>query len=276
LNCLDAATGKFCWSRDLTADAGATPPLWGYSSSPLVVDDLVIAFAGGKNNKGLLAYRCESGEPAWSADAGTDSYSSPQRTTLGGRPQCLMLSDRGLFAFDPATGSSLWQHGLAMPGAPRTAQAHLVGNSQLVTASLEGTGVAMIKVRLDGSDWKTDLVWATTETKPEFPDLVVHQGYLYGFDVSTFCCIDATSGERCWREGRYGRGQVVLLADQSLLLVISEKGEAVLLAANSEQREELGRFQAVKGKTWNHPVIAHGRLYVRNAEEMACYELETK
>jgi outer membrane protein assembly factor BamB len=276
LNCLDAKTDTRYWSQDVTADAGAKPPMWGYSSSPLVVGDLVIAFAGGKNQKGLLAYRCESGKLAWTADTGTDSYSSPQRITLDGKPQCLILTDAGLFAVEPATGSVLWQYGLAMPGAPRTAQPNLVGDGQLAAGSLEGPGVAMIHVGRDGSTWKTESVWATAQIKPEFPDFVVHQGHIYGFDVATFCCIDAASGERCWRDGRYGRGQVLLLADQGLLLVISEKGEAVLLAANPRQREERGKFQAVKGKTWNHPVIAHGRLYVRNAEWMACYELTAK
>src|SRR5262249_59227112 len=105
---------------------------------------------------------------------------------------------------------------------------------------------------------------------------VVHQGHAYGFDMRTFCCIELESGERRWRGGEYGRGQVVLLADQPALLVLTEKGEAVLLAANPERREELGRFQALKGKTWNHPVIAHGKLFVRNAEEMACYDLGGK
>ena len=101
----------------------------------------------------------------------------------------------------------------------------------------------------------------------------MHQGHAYGFDVSTFCCIDLATGKRCWKAGRYGRGQVILLADQGLLLVLSETGEAVLLAANPQRHEELGRFRALHGKTWNHPVVVRGRLYARNAEEMACYEL---
>jgi hypothetical protein len=109
--------------------------------------------------------------------------------------------------------------------------------------------------------------------KPEFPDFVVHGGCAYGFDGATLCCLDLASGTRRWKQGRYGRGQVMLLQQQSLLLVISEKGEAILLAADPERHRELGRFRALDGKTWNHPVIAHGRLYVRNAEEMACYEL---
>ena len=109
--------------------------------------------------------------------------------------------------------------------------------------------------------------------KPEFPDFVVHDGHIYGFDGAIFCCLDLATGKRCWKEGRYGRGVVMLLANQSLLLVISESGEAVLLAANPERHQELGRFRALEGKTWNHPVIVRGRFYVRNAEEMACYEV---
>jgi outer membrane protein assembly factor BamB len=276
LNCLDAATGRCHWSRNIAAEADARPPQWGYSSSPLVVDGLVIAFAGGRDGEGLRAYRCGSGKLAWTADTGTDSYSSPQLTTLAGKPQCLMLTDRGLFAVDPATGRVLWQNGLAMPGAPRTAQPHRVGDAQLAVATLDGPGVAMIRVGRVGSAWKVDPVWETTRMRPEFPDVVVHQGHIYGFNLATFCCIDAASGKRCWQEGRYGRGQVVLLADQALLLVISEMGEAILLRADPRQSEELGRFQALDGKTWNHPVVAHGRLYVRNAEEMACYDLAAK
>jgi outer membrane protein assembly factor BamB len=98
-------------------------------------------------------------------------------------------------------------------------------------------------------------------------------GAIYGFDGSIFCCVDAATGDRRWKGGRYGHGQVLLLADQKLLLVLTESGEAVLLAANPNKLEELGKFQALSGKTWNHPVVAHGRLYVRNDQEMACYEL---
>jgi outer membrane protein assembly factor BamB len=274
LNCLDAATGKCQWSRDITADAGSKPPMWGFSGSPLVVDSLVIAFAGGDGDSNLLAYRVYSGELAWTAPAGPGSYSSPRLATLAGQRQCLMLSEYGLTSVDPATGAVLWKCGLSMPGAPRVLQPQVIGESQLVVGTLQGPGVARISVSRDGNAWKVDdPLWNSTQMKPEFPDFVVHEGHAYGFDVSMFCCLDLATGKRCWKEGRYGRGQVVLLADSSLLLVQSESGEVVLLAANPERHEERGRFQALKGKTWNHPVVAHGQLYVRNAEEMACYEL---
>jgi outer membrane protein assembly factor BamB len=272
VNCLDAATGQLWWTHDVRAEADAKIPMWGYSSSPLVVDSKVIVFAGGEAS--LRAYGKESGELAWTAEAGPASYSSPQLVTLAGQPQILMLSETGLSSFDPANGAKLWQHGLSMPGAPRTLQPHLLGSDQLVVGTLEGNGVALIQVSHDEGAWKIQERWQSTQLKPEFPDFVVHDGHAYGFDVSIFECLDLATGKRTWKEGRYGRGQVVLLADQNLLVVTTElTGEVILLTANPRQHEELGRFQAIKGKNWNHPVIARGRLYVRNAQEMACYDL---
>jgi outer membrane protein assembly factor BamB len=276
LNCLDAATGRPHWMRRITADSGAKAPMWGFSGSPLVVDGLVIVFAGGAGDKDLLAYRAENGELAWSAPAGLSSYSSPQLTTIAGKSQCVILSDHGLTAVDPATGAKLWHTGAAWEGAPRVVQPHAVGPTRLLVGAVEGAGVQLIEVAQDGPNWKTTPVWSSKDLRPEFPDFVVHQGHAYGFDLGVFCCIDLATGKGCWRTGRYGRGQVMLLPDQALLLVISEEGQAILLAANPQRHKELGRFQALDSKTWSHPVIAHGRLYVRNAEEMACYALDAR
>jgi hypothetical protein len=110
--------------------------------------------------------------------------------------------------------------------------------------------------------------------KPSFNDFVIHDGAVYGFDDRIFTCLDLETGKRRWKEGRYGSGQVLLLGDQPLLLVVTDDGEVVLVAANSDEHHELARFQAVEGKTWNHPVIAHGRMYIRNAKEIACFELQ--
>ena len=106
-----------------------------------------------------------------------------------------------------------------------------------------------------------------------FNDFVSRDGFGYGFDDAVFTCIDLSTGKRQWKKGRYGYGQVLLLGDQGLLIVLSEKGEAVLLEANPKRHVELGRFQALNGKTWNHPVVVGNKLLVRNSEEMACYEL---
>jgi hypothetical protein len=110
--------------------------------------------------------------------------------------------------------------------------------------------------------------------RPGYNDFVISDGCAYGFDGSIFCCTDVETGKRRWKGGRYGHGQVLLLADQCLLLVTSETGEAVLLEATPEAHRELGRFQAIEGKTWNHPTIAHGCLFIRNDEQIACYRLQ--
>jgi hypothetical protein len=109
--------------------------------------------------------------------------------------------------------------------------------------------------------------------KPSFNDSVVHHGYMFGFDGSILACIDVKDGTRKWKGGRYGQGQLVLLRDQDLLLVISEEGELALVKATPDQFTELARFPAIEGKTWNHPVLVGDRLLVRNGNEMVAFRL---
>jgi hypothetical protein len=129
---------------------------------------------------------------------------------------------------DPVTGTVLWQFGWIQAGAPRAVQAHVLGSSRVVAGTLSGPGVGLVDVTQEGDRWTVAEVWATTQMKPEFPDFVVHQGHAYGFDDALFCCLDLAFGKRRWKDGRYRRGQVMLLPEQSLLLVISEQGEVLL------------------------------------------------
>ncbi len=273
LNCLDAETGKTLWRRDIKSDSGARTPSWGFSSSPLVAGDLVVVYAGGDAGKSLVAYRINSGELVWTTPAGASSYSSPQLTTIEGVAQCLMLHDSGLTSVDILTGKKLWETGLIMKGAPRCGQPRLIDGNKLLVATLGGLGSSLIEVSKNADVWTVANKWDSKDLKPEFPDFVVHQGYAYGFDIGLFCCINLADGKRSWKEGRYGRGEVMLLADQGLLLITSETGELVLLAADPAANKEYGRFQALVGKTWNHPIVRGNQVYLKNAQEIACYTL---
>lgn len=273
LNCLEAATGRLIWQRDVKQASGAKVPMWAFSSSPLVDGDLVIVYAGGEAGKALLAYRASSGELAWSGAAGASSYSSPQKTCLDGVPQCLMLHDGGLTSFDINTGAKLWETGIAMKGAPRCGQPRLIGGNQLLVGTLGGLGCSLVEISTNNNGWTAATKWDSKDLKPEFPDFVVRDGYAYGFDIGVFCCLNLADGKRTWKEGRYGRGEVMLLRDQSLLLISSETGELVLLAADPAAHHEISRFQALTGKTWNHPVVRGNQVYFRNAQEMACYQI---
>ena len=272
LNCLDAATGKLAWTRNVAAETGAPLPMWGFSSSPLVAEDLVIVFAGGKDDQGLMAYRCGTGEPAWTAPTGPMSYSTAQLVTLAGQPQVLLLSDTGMIAVELASGKQLWQFDASANGVWRVVQPRQMNDAQVLVGS-EDLGLRLLDVAHEGDTWKASERWTSLAMRPAYNDYVVLDNVAYGFDKGIFCAIDLDSGKRLWKAGRYGFGQVLLLTEQKLLVVLTERGEVVLVSANPKKHEELGRFQAIEGKTWNHPVVVRGRLYVRNDTEMAAFDL---
>jgi len=273
LLCLDAAGGNKIWSRDVLADTNAKMPDWGVCSSPLVTHGLVVVYGAGQGGKGLIAYRCESGDVAWTVNAGMYSYSSAQLATIGGQEQVLFISDAGVVSVEPASGKVLWKYDA--PGQPpRSLQPLMVGEGKiLVQLGLE-SAADLIDVAKNGDAWSATKIWTTKNLKSPFNDFVLHEGYIYGFDNTIFACVDAKTGEKKWRKGRYGTGQVLLIADQGVLLVLSDKGKVALVAAKPDDFQELGAFEGIEGKTWNHPVIAQGRLYVRNSQEIACYEVK--
>jgi outer membrane protein assembly factor BamB len=273
LDCLDAATGVVRWSRDILADSGRSkPPEWGFASSPLAVQNVVTVFAGGPGGKGVLGYHATTGELAWSAGDGRESYCSPQLVHFGDVAQVVIATDQGLTAFEPAGGKVLWQHDWPAERAFRVAQPTPVGDFDLLVGT-PMLGARRVHVTRAGDSWGAQQVWQTKAIKPYYNDLVVHKGHLYGFDGSFLTCVSLEDGQGRWRARGYGNGQVLLLADQSLLLILSEKGEVAIVEAIPECHQELARFQAIEGKTWNHPVVAHGKLFVRNGEEAACYQL---
>jgi len=275
LNCLDAPTGNVVWSSNIVKDSDAKVPIWGFSASPLVTQGVVTVFAGGPNNKSVLGYDAASGKLAWSAGDGQLSYSSPQPARLHETDQLIISTEKGLTAFNPTNGAIFWEHPWKLEGGmARIVQPALVDDSGILVGTGFNNGTRKVEVHKEGDDWKVKEDWTTKAISPYFNDFVTHKGYLYGFDGKFFTCVDLEKGKSKWRERGYDNGQVLLLADQDLLLVLSESGEAALVDASPEGHRERCRFQAIDGKTWNHPVIAHDMLFVRNGAEAACYQLK--
>ena len=130
-----------------------------------------------------------------------------------------------------------------------------------------------VSVTHEGSQWTAKERWTSSALKAYFNDFVVHEGHAFGFDGSILACIDLEDGARKWKGGRYGHGQLILLPDQDLLVVLSEGGELALVSAAPDKFTELARVSVLEGKTWNHPVLVGDVLLVRNGEQMAAFRL---
>lgn len=279
LNCLDAATGAVIWTHDVKTDSGGTTPMWGFSASPLISGNLAIIFAGAEGKgekKNLLAYNLEKGELAWSVPDGESSYTSPQPAVLQFVPQVLSFTGKGLISVDPANGKTLWEFTHDSKHMWRAIQPHPLDGNKVMLSSESDFGTLLLDVTHTNNAWTATERWRTRNLKASYNDYAIFDGYVYGFDGGIFCCIDAKTGDRIWKGGHYEHGQMLLLADQALILVLTERGEVVLLAATPEKPTEYGMFEAIESKTWNHPVLVRGRLFVRNAAEIACYLLPEK
>jgi hypothetical protein len=235
------------------------------------VGDLVIVATAGK----LAAYDVATGDRRWLGPTGGGGYSSPHLATLDGVAQILLINGAGITSVVPADGTPLWQHqwpgdGIVQPAVTADGDV-LLGSGSGIGGVAAGT--RRIAIGHGPGGWAVTERWTSIGLKPYFNDFVVHQNHAFGFDGSLLACINLEKGARKWKDGRYGNGQLVLLPDQNLLLVLSEKGELALVGAAPDQFKELARFPAIEGKTWNHPVLFGDVLLVRNSEHMAAFRL---
>ncbi len=273
LFCLNPLNGEVIWQRDIQVDGDCKPPQWGFAASPLIQKGIVIVHAGGAEKNGVLAYDAKTGEPRWTAASGNHSYCSAQRGSFDGVEGILMSTNLGLQFLNADDGSTIWNHEWSVENY-RAIQPLVKGNTIYLGTSL-GVGTRKITIKHDAETWKIDQSWTSLDMKPDFNDFVEYQNHIYGFDGNIFACVDCETGKRQWKKGRYGNGQVVLLSDAGQLLIVTEFGDIVLVKADPHKLIELGRVPAIEGKTWNHPVLVGDRLYLRNGEEAACFQLAT-
>ena len=269
LNALDLASGRTLWAHDVVRETGATLPEWGKSASPLLAEGRVVVPAGGPGHA-LVAFDAASGEAAWSAGDGGASYSSATLLTLAGRRQIVVLNARSLSGHDPATGAPLWEHPFPS-GQPNVAMPVPLGPDRLLASVGYGVGSKAYRIAASGDALTATLEWESPRLKSKFANLIVAGGFVYGLDDGVLTCIDPATGERRWKSGRHGHGQLLLVG--GLLLVQTEDGELVLVDPAPDAYRELTRFAALDGKTWNPPALAGALLVVRNDREAAAYEL---
>ena len=135
-------------------------------------------------------------------------------------------------------------------------------------------GTRALRIKKNNGQYAAEELWTSRLLNPDFVDLVSYKGFAYGNAGGLLACVDLKTGERKWKGGRYGKGQILLLENSGLLLVLSEQGQVVLVAADPTEHREIASFQALEGKTWNHPVLVNDRLYVRNSQEAAAFKIQ--
>ncbi|MCS6851888.1 MAG: PQQ-like beta-propeller repeat protein [Gemmataceae bacterium] len=281
LTCLEAATGQLRWETDILQDSENLR--WGMTASPLVYDEVVVVNPGRQpptaSAAALLALNRKTGAAVWKSGQHRAGYSSPMLVTLAGRRQVLLFDGEGVAGYDAADGTELWRYPWLTQEFINVAQPIVLPGDRLFISSGYGVGCNLLQVRQHDGKWEVSPLWGNGSNlralRCKFTSPVHYQGHIYGLDENggLLTCLDAQTGQLRWKEGRYGHGQVLLT--QGLLLICSEKGQLALVEATPEGHRELGRFQALtpNPKNWNQHALANGRVYVRNHEEMACYDL---
>ena len=274
LRCLDASNGNVIWGKNILSDNQASNLPWAMAASPLVVDDKVIVLPGGTSGKSVVAYNKNTGAPVWKVLDDEQAYVSPMLVELAGRRQIMVVSSSRVVGLAPENGALLWSYPWDTSNGINVSQPIPVDRNRFFISSGYGKGAALVELKGSGNSFTASTIWENTNMKNKFNSSVLHNGFVYGLDEGILVCLDVNTGERKWKDGRYGYGQVILAGDH--LIVSSDKGDVALVKATPAQYTEVARFTAVQGQTWNYPAIAGGRLLVRNSNEMAAYDISGK
>jgi len=274
LRCLDAATGKVIWRINILDDTKAKNLRWGMAGSPLIAGDAVIVQPGGPAGRSVAAYDRRTGKRLWSALDDKTAYASPMQVTLLGVPQFLIVTADRFLGLSVDRRHVLWEFPWSTGHDASTTQPMVIGDNRVFYSSGYGAGAVVLELTKAEDKFAVRQVWRNIRMKNRQSSSVLHEGFIYGLDEGILACLDAATGELKWKGGRYGHGQVLLAGGQ--LLVTTEEGELVLVAASPEKLQELARVPAVDGETWNTPAIAGGILLVRNTREMAAFDLRAE
>ena len=271
LNCLDPVTGKLIWSAETAKENGGDTIEWAASGSPVIHENLVLVNPG-TSESFLVAYDRKTGNKVWKAPSERAAYSTPVVAKIDGQTQIVMYRSAGVGGYSIATGEQLWFYGWTNTTKINCSQPIVMPDETVFVSTGYGGGSILLDVSESDGEWEAKTIWERpNKFKLKFNGGIYKDGFVYGLDEGILSCFEVESGKRKWRKGRYDYGQVLMVNDK--LLVLTEQGDVVLVDANPEKFTELTQFKAIKGKTWNHPVLSKGRLFVRNASEVACFDL---
>jgi outer membrane protein assembly factor BamB len=270
LTCIDALNGKKIWDHDLLREFNAKNLQWGVSFSPLVDGNLVYTVPGGPGGNSLAAFDKNDGHLVWHSGDDPAGYSSPILSSAAGTRQLLCFTGTAMVSADPQTGQIHWRFPWNTDHRANIATP-LVRGDYVFISSGYGKGCALLKVTAVGGKLEAQPVYETNEFRDHHSGSVQWGEHIYGFDEHRLTCLDFRSGGVRWQKS--GLGQGTLLAADGHLVVLGENGKLALAEAGPESYREKTSFKFSGQRCWTMPVIADGRLYVRDEEKMVCYDL---
>ena len=271
LSSIDAASGKIIWSLNVLQTFGASNIGWGISESPLVLGDRVLVNAGGPNAS-LVALKKSDGSVLWKTQSDKAGYSSALPVPLGGKTQVVFFTHSRALGVDPADGRVLWEYAKAANNVANVSTPVARGNRVWISSDY-GTGGGLVEIKADGTAAE---VYFTKEMRTHHSTAILVGDHLYGFSGPVLTAMKFDTGEVAWKDRSVGKGSLVY-ADGHLY-AFSENGVVGLVEATPAGYREKGRFRIQQGSlpTWTHPVVAGGRLYIRDQDTIYAYDVKAK
>jgi outer membrane protein assembly factor BamB len=271
LSCVMVSNGELIWKHDLVQEFNGQTPRWGISFSPLVEGDLVFTNPGGPNGTSVIAFNKITGDMAWKNLDDLPAYSSPIAATIAWKRQILFFTQTGLVSVTPEDGSLLWRFPWLTQFDANIATPIVMGNYVFISSGYN-RGCAVLEIKKDSNGaFQAKSVYEHNRMRNHFATCVYYQDYLYGFDDATLVCMNFRTGSIAWTKKDFKKGSL-LIADGKLI-ILGESGTLALAEATPADYRQISSFQFSRGKCWTCPVLAEGRLYVRDEEKIVCYEL---
>jgi outer membrane protein assembly factor BamB len=275
LSCLDVRTGKSIWAMNILQKFGGENISWGISESPLVVGDRLLVNAGGRNAS-IVALNKKDGTVIWKTQSDKAGYSSAIPVQVGGRTQVVFFTQERALGLDPADGKMLWEYARPSNNVANVATPVARGNRVFLSSDY-GTGAGLVEIKAGERGGLTaQEVYFTKEMRNHHSSSILVGDHLYGFSSGILTAMRFDTGQVAWRDRSVGKGSIVY-AD-GMIYALSENGVVGLVEATPEAYKERGRFRIAQDSlpTWTHPIIAGGRLYLRDQDTIFAYDVRQK
>lgn len=268
LNCLNANTGDKIWSRNIKSEFSGQRPKWDYAASPLIDGDKLIVCPGGQT--GVAALNKNTGETIWTGGvAGMPGYATPKLATIQGRRQYVIITGETLLAVDAGAGETLWSTPWDEPSYKVNAATPTVEGNFVFVSTGYGVGCGLFEITAQG----VKRHWTNKALMAHFNSPVYYNDYFFGIgDRAGLVCISPQNGAVAWQQGGFNKGGVVAV-DGVIIAQDGGKGDVVMVNAVAEGYQELGRINPLGGQSWTAPIVANGKLIIRNKGAMACLDL---